>query len=171
MIWGLRAEEAWDSQGMGTLQRSSLKQGVEYPGREGSAGSQGSENDPQDTDRKCGWSVACRRHSCPWTGKWRPDPASLECHAEDFRLDTTGRGEQALKQEPEGPLPSSPPEPLLLKAPVLFWERKSANKPQGPTCKGLMGKEVRQVWGLGGFKPQSFNVGGDCGPGQGGTEC
>lgn len=40
------------------------------------------------------------------------------------------------------PAPSIPPEspPVL-----LFWERKSAEKPQGPTCKGLMGKEVRQV--------------------------
>lgn len=32
VIWGLRAEEVWDSQGMGTLQRNSLKQGVEGKG-------------------------------------------------------------------------------------------------------------------------------------------
>lgn len=39
------------------------------------------------------------------------------------------------------PAPSIPPVPPVL----LFWERKSAEKPQGPTCRGLMGKEVRQV--------------------------
>lgn len=69
------------------------------------------------------------------------NPTSLECHAKDFRRGTTrgGQPQQALKQEPE-PRPPNPPESSL-----LFWERKSAEKPHGPTCKGLMGKEVRQV--------------------------
>lgn len=48
---------------------------------------------------------------------------------------------QSRSQKPRSPPPRVPP----LRAPVLFWERKSAEKPQGPTCKGLMGKEVRQV--------------------------
>lgn len=42
------------------------------------------------------------------------------------------------------PAPSPPVSPSVAPA-LLFWERKSAEKPQGPTCRGLMGKEVRQV--------------------------
>ena len=80
--------------------------------------------------------LGCRTAPLFLEGRQRPDPISLECH---------GKGRGALKQEPEAPPPSSP-QSLLLRAPVLvFWERKSAEKPQGPTCKGLMGKEVRQV--------------------------
>lgn len=62
-------------------------------------------------------------------------------------LDLMAQAEGAtgvFKAEARSHHPQTPEAPLLW-APVLLWERKSAEKPQGPTCKGLMGKEVRQV--------------------------
>ena len=103
--------------------------------------------------RECGWSVGCRGHPCPWRWRQEANPTALECHAEDFGLDATGRGEpqQAPKQEPEAPLTPSPSPPSESSCPVLGEE--VSRETAGPHLQGADGKGsetgVRSGWDRG----------------------
>lgn len=103
-------------------------------------------------------------HPCPWKGRQRPDPTSLECYAKCSGLDGTGRGElqQALKQEPEAPSPWPPRvSPQAVSCPVLGEE--VSRETAGPHLLRADGKGsetgVRSGW-VRGVQTTEFQCGG-----------
>ena len=85
--------------------------------------------------------LGCRTAPLFLEGRQRPDPIGLECH---------GKGRGALKQEPEVPPPSSPPEsPSEGSCPCVLGEEVS-RETTGPHLQGTDGKGsqtgVRSGW-------------------------